>query len=125
MIQVIDRYGNVYGNGPIIITTKEGKTKGPISGSPGSTTVVTGTVFTPSATDYYIYVNSIFPVTINLPAIANSNPRGYNIKNIGRNTVKIVPLSPELIDDQAEINIKNAYTSLELVHETMTNWYIV
>ncbi len=124
MIQVLDKYGNVYGDGPIIVTTKEGKTKGPISGSMGTTVVVTGPTFTPSATQYYIYVDSTSPVTINLPSISTSNPNGYNIKNIGESTVKIVPLSPELIDEQTEINIKNAYTSLELVHTT-TNWYIV
>jgi hypothetical protein len=124
VLQLIDRYGNVYGEGPIIVTTKDGKTKGPISGSSGSTVIVVGPTFTPSATDYYIYVNSTSPVTINLPSIAASNPNGYNIKNIGESTVKIVPLSPQLIDEQTEINIKNAYTSLKLVHTT-TNWYIV
>jgi len=92
--------------------------------SPGSTVVATTSPFTPSVGQYYIYVDMLTPCVINLPSIALSNPNGYNIKNIGESTVKIVPLSPELIDEQTEINIKNAYTSLELVHTT-TNWYIV
>lgn len=95
-----------------------------IPGGGGSTALVTASPFTPTASDYYIYVDMATPCVINLPAISSSNPRGYNIKNIGESTVKIVPLISEPIDDQAEINIKNAYTSLELVHTT-TNWYIV
>jgi hypothetical protein len=90
----------------------------------GSTALVTASPYTPSATDYYIYVDMLTPCVINLPAIASANPSGYNIKNIGESTVKIVPLISEPIDDQAEINIKNAYTSLDIVH-TATNWYIV
>jgi hypothetical protein len=90
----------------------------------GSTVLVTASPYTPSATDYYIYVDMLTPCVINLPAIASANPSGYNIKNIGESTVKIVPLISEPIDDQAEINIKNAYTSLDIVH-TATNWYIV
>lgn len=90
----------------------------------GSTVLVTASPYTPSATDYYIYVDMLTPCVINLPAIASANPSGYNIKNIGESTVKIVPLVSEPIDDQAEINIKNAYTSLDIVH-TATNWYIV
>ncbi len=90
----------------------------------GGTVLVTASPYTPSATDYYIYVDMLTPCVINLPAIASANPSGYNIKNIGESTVKIVPLISEPIDDQAEINIKNAYTSLDIVH-TATNWYIV
>lgn len=93
-------------------------------GSGGSTTLVTSSTFTPTSSDYYIYVDMPTPCVVNLPAIASSNPRGYNIKNIGTSTIKIVSLISELIDEQLEINIKNAYTSLELVHTT-TNWYIV
>lgn len=90
----------------------------------GATVLVTASPFSPSASDYYIYVDMSTPCQINLPSIASSNPNGYNIKNIGESTVKIVPLITEPIDDQAEINIKNAYTSLDIVHTT-TNWYIV
>jgi ribosomal protein L35AE/L33A len=93
-------------------------------GGGGGTVLVTASPYTPTSSDYYIYVDMLTPCVINLPAIASANPSGYNIKNIGESTVKIVPLISEPIDDQAEINIKNAYTSLDIVHTT-TNWYIV
>ena len=93
-------------------------------GGGGASVLVTASPFSPSVSDYYIYVDMSTPCQINLPSIASSNPNGYNIKNIGESTIKIVPLITEPIDDQAEINIKNAYTSLDIVHTT-TNWYIV
>lgn len=126
-MQVVDKNGNVFGAG-LEITSSDGKPKGPGGGGggggSGTVIVVSTSPFTPTVGEYYIYVNMLTPCIINLPSIALSNPNGYNIKNIGDNTVKIVPLSPELIDEQIEINIKNAYTSLNLVHTT-TNWYII
>jgi len=124
-MQVTDKNGNVYGWGGLEIFGPDGKPKNPGGGgSPGTIITVTTSPFTPTVGEYYIYVDMLTPCVINLPSIASSNPNGYNIKNIGESTVKIVPLSPELIDEQVEINIKNAYTSLELVHTT-TNWFIV
>jgi len=123
-MQVVDVNGNVYSEDNLEIVDINGKLKGPLGGNLGSVVIISSTTFTPSPTDYYLYVDATIPVTINLPSIALSNPNGYNIKNIGESTVKIVPLSPQLIDEKVEINIKNAYTSLKLVHTT-TNWYIV
>jgi hypothetical protein len=123
-MHLTDKNGNVYGWDGLEIIGPDGKPKGPGGGSGGTTIIVTTSPFTPTPGEYYIYVDMLTPCIINLPSIASSNPNGYNIKNIGESTVKIVPLSPELIDEQTEINIKNAYTSLELVHTT-TNWYIV
>jgi hypothetical protein len=123
-MQVVDKDGNVYGWNGLEIIGPDGKPKGPGGGSPGTIIIVTTSPFTPTPGEYYIYVDMLTPCVINLPSIASSNPNGYNIKNIGESTVKIVPLSPELIDEEAEINIKNAYTSLKLV-QTTTNWYIV
>ena len=123
-MHITDKNGNVYGWRGLEINGPDGKPKGGGGGSPGTIIIVTTSPFTPTAGMYYIYVDMLTPCVINLPSIASSNPNGYNIKNIGESTVKIVPLSPELIDEQPEINIKNAYTSLQLVHTT-TNWYIV
>lgn len=126
-MQVVDKNGNVFGAG-LEITSSDGKPKGPGGGGggggSGTIIIVSTSPFTPTVDEYYIYVDMATPCVINLPSIALSNPNGYNIKNIGYDTVKIVPSSLQLIDEQIEINIKNAYTSLNLVHTT-TNWYII
>jgi hypothetical protein len=121
-MQVIDANGNMFGYNSITVSGPDGKPK--LFPFTSNSVLITSSPYTPTSSDYYIYVDMLTPCVINLPAIASANPSGYNIKNIGKSTVKIVPLISEPIDDQAEINIKNAYTSLDIVH-TATNWYIV
>lgn len=93
-------------------------------GSSGTIRMVNTSPVTLTASEYYIYVNMTTPCVINLLNTSLANSNGYNIKNIGESTVRIVPSSPNLIDEQTEINIKNAYTSLNLVVAT-NNWYVI
>jgi hypothetical protein len=124
-MQLTDSSGNVYGVGGLEITTIDGKPKIPITPpAPFGNTVIVSSNYTALLTDYNIIVDGTSPITITIPSITLANTNGYNIKNIGLSTVTIVSLIGELIDDQPQINIKNAYTSLNIV-PYINNWYIV
>jgi hypothetical protein len=89
---------------------------------------LSGTV-TVTPTDYYLGVNSAAPVTLNLPtAAAAGSGKSFIIKDetgqAATNNITIVPVSPSLIDGQANYVIAINYESVSIVSDG-SNWSII
>lgn len=89
-----------------------------------TTTVVTGDYIVHTA-DQLLLIDNAAPVEITLPDAVDTKNKRFIVKKISNNTYPVTVISTGgLVEDDAEIVIDIAYTSIDLVSDGTDYWII-